>query len=170
MNHQHPPHFEDFVERPEDGIHWGLFGEILESGAELLVGFGLSGLELAPPLGGLGVADGELFAVRGVTLSDRARPDQAQFGASGVEGDLEVVPGLEVEPELRRRAEELGETEGSVGGDAAAALDDFGDALGRDAEFAGEGVAAKVEGLHKVLEEVFARVDVGAAVWASFLL
>ena len=44
--------------------------------------------------------------------------------------DLHVVVGLQVEPELVAGAEVAGESEGSVGGDPAGAVDDLGDHAG----------------------------------------
>ena len=90
-----------------------------------------------------------------------AAADEAEFGSGGIDGDLEVVAGLEVEPELRGSAKELCQAQRGIGGYAAAALDDFRNALRWDTQFAGEGVAAEVQGLHEVLQEVFAGVDGG---------
>lgn len=75
---------------------------------------------------------------------------EAGEGSDGVAGFLfgqaEVVEGLEIEPELGGGAEEVGEAEGGVAGDGTGAIQDLGDAVGGDFEFAGEFGGAHAEG------------------------
>jgi hypothetical protein len=84
-------------------------------------------------------------------------------GAGLVEGLLEVVMGLEVEPELRGVPEEPREEEGGVGGDRALAEDDLVDAAGRDSGGLRDAVLAEAEGLEELPGEDGAGVDGGEA-------
>jgi len=44
--------------------------------------------------------------------------------------NADIVEALQVQPELCRRAEEMGETQGRVASDGAPSVEDFGDAVG----------------------------------------
>ena len=59
-----------------------------------------------------------------------------------IEGDLQVIVGLEVEPELGSCAEVAGEAEGGIGCDGAAGVEDVVDPGDGDVQFHGEAVGA----------------------------
>ena len=69
------------------------------------------------------------------TLRDSLGGDPlGQFRAESTSGELEVIVGLEIHPELRCGAEEEAEPERGVGTDAAAIVDDLRNAVGWDPE------------------------------------
>jgi hypothetical protein len=75
------------------------------------------------------------------------------FFLAAVGGDGEVIGRLEVESELGCGVKVTCEAKGGIGRDAAAAVDDFRHARGRQAEFDGEAVYAQAEGLELVLQD-----------------
>jgi hypothetical protein len=91
-------------------------------------------------------------------------------GAGPVAGLLDVVVGLEVEPELRGVSEEPREAEGGVGCDRALAEDDLVDAAGRDAGGLRDAILAEAEGLEELPGENGAGVDGGEAAGHVHLL
>jgi hypothetical protein len=81
------------------------------------------------------------------------------FGGARVIGHLQVVAGLQVHPEGGVVLEVAGEAQGGVGGDAAALVDDIGDARDGDAKVEGEFVHAETQRLEEFLAKDFAVVD-----------
>lgn len=75
-------------------------------------------------------------------------------------GAAQVAESLEVEPELGAGAEEMGEAQGGIAGDAAGAVEDLRDAVGGHAELAGEFGGAHVERL-QFFGQMFAGMDCG---------
>lgn len=73
--------------------------------------------------------------------------------------DEQVVPGLEVHPELAGVAEIVRQAERRVGGDASPAQDDLVDAPRRHAEIHRDPVLADAERGEELLREDFAGVD-----------
>ncbi len=92
--------------------------------------------------------------------------DALQFAAGKLLfGEAELVGLLEVEPEIGGRAEENGEAERRVAGDAAPArsaigigrLQDRGDPVGRDADRVGQCVGAEARRRQEFLFQYFSR-------------
>ena len=45
-------------------------------------------------------------------------------------GEADLIKALQIQPKFRRRAKEMGQTQGRVAGDGAPPIQDFGDAIG----------------------------------------
>jgi len=73
--------------------------------------------------------------------------------------DLEVVSGLQVEPEAGARAEVAGKAQGGVRGDPALAVDDLVDPAGREADRDCQPVLTHAERLEELLKRDLAGVD-----------
>lgn len=82
-----------------------------------------------------------------------------EHGADPALLDQQVVPGLEVHPELAGVAEIVRQPKRGVGGDASPAQDDLVDAARRHAEIHRNPVLADAEGGEELLREDFAGVD-----------
>jgi hypothetical protein len=74
-------------------------------------------------------------------------------------GDFQVVAGLKVEPELGGSAESACQAQGSIGGNAALALHDRVDAVGRNAQSASQGILADPQRLEELFQQDLAGVD-----------
>ena len=105
---------------------------------------------LRRPSAGLAVEGGGGF--EGVDVA-------GDFGRELVFGDLEVVAGLEVHPEGGGVLEIASEAQSGVGGDAAALVDDVGDAGNGDAKVESEFVHAQAQGLEEFFAKNLAGVD-----------
>jgi hypothetical protein len=68
-------------------------------------------------------------------------------------GNFEVVPRLQIEPELRRNSKVLLEPQGRVSGEAAPAMDQLTDARHRHVKVPRELVLAEAEWLHELEAE-----------------
>src|SRR5947209_19676137 len=73
-------------------------------------------------------------------------------------GETKFIKGLQVKPELRARAEEMGETQGGVARDGALSVQNAGDALRGYIEFARPFGGAHAE-FFQFLSQVLAWVD-----------
>ena len=73
-------------------------------------------------------------------------------------GEAQLVELLQVQPELRAGAEEVGQAQGGVAGDGAPAVEDSGYAVGWNLDVPGKRGGAHVE-LFQLLGKVFAGVD-----------
>ena len=81
------------------------------------------------------------------------------FGREMVFGDLQVVAGLQVHPEGGVVLEVTCQAKGGIGGDAAALVDDIGDASDGDAEIESQFVHAETKRLEEFFAKDFAGVD-----------
>src|SRR5512143_61432 len=78
--------------------------------------------------------------------------------AQAVTLDLQIEPGLEIEPEALGGAEEPGQPESRIGADRPLAVHDLVDAAGRHGKALGEPVLGQAEGLEKIVREDLAGV------------
>lgn len=84
---------------------------------------------------------------------------QGLDGPAGlVLGEADFVKALQVQPELRHRAEEMDEGQGRVFGDGAPSVHDFGDAVGRNVQLPRQSGGAHAQ-LFKLFRQVFARMN-----------
>src|SRR5215217_1072695 len=77
-------------------------------------------------------------------------------------GLCKIVRVLEVQPELRRRAEAAAETDGRVGADIAARADDLGNAVRRNVDLFRKLAGAEPERDHELLVQNLSRVGTDA--------
>lgn len=111
----------------------------------------------APPVG---IGKRHLFIVKSgggrshrqiEALSSSRRFFKGRESLDGLPGLLfgcaKFVEGLEIEPEFRASAEEVGKTQSGVSGYGAPAIDNFRDAIGGDLELARESGGAHIKGL-----------------------
>ena len=47
-------------------------------------------------------------------------------------GEADLIKALQIQPEFRSRAKEMGQAQGRIAGDGAPSIQDFGDAVGRN--------------------------------------
>lgn len=85
----------------------------------------------------------------------RTRLNASQQGAHFGLGDLAVIAGLQIQPDLGRPLEVAGEAQGGVRRDGAFALHDFIDAARRHADVMGETVFGQTKRREKILAENF---------------
>ena len=93
------------------------------------------------------------------TSGHRERRDRVECRTKVVALELEVVAGLEVDPEALTRAEEPSEPQGGVRADPSLSVDDLIDPSRRDADRHREAVLGNPKRLEEVHEQDLARVD-----------
>jgi hypothetical protein len=99
--------------------------------------------------------------------------DRVQERAERVAFDLQVVPGLKIDPELSRRTEVPSEPKSGIGGDATLSVDDLIDSPRRHVDIDGDTVLRDPQRSNEVLEENFARMnrrDLGHVFYSSLLV
>src|ERR1039458_1908244 len=73
-------------------------------------------------------------------------------------GEADLIKALQIQPEFRCGAKEMGQTQGRVAGDGAAPIQDFGDAIGGNIQLPRQLGGAHAQ-LFQLFRQMFARVN-----------
>ena len=120
----------------------------LTTGSDLLARVQINGDDVASTLRSRSTQ----LAVERIRAADRI-PRNARVR------QVEFVAGLQVQPELRRGAERMAEQHGGLAGDAACAIDDFGDTIRRHTNRLGEPVRTQPKGEKELLLQNLSRMN-----------
>ena len=119
-----------------------------------------------------GCVNERLYLKRAFQTSRRVRQQGNALIALTIHpaGFLHIEVALQAQPQVRRRAERTGQTQGGVRRDAAPTFDDVSDAAVRQGAGDGEPILADAERLQEIFQEHFTRMDVFQAFHAGLMV